>query len=62
MTDLLQIIATVADKAMCHRQSVERRLLGLPIRGRVGQRIDAELARHGFTPGAPVTSASKPSE
>lgn len=46
------IIIAVAEAALAHRHSVERRMLGLPVRGRVGQRIDAELAKRGITPGS----------
>jgi hypothetical protein len=59
-TMTLAIIAAIADAALAHRHSVERRLLGLPVRGRVGQRIDAELAKRGITPGAFLPSTEPP--
>jgi hypothetical protein len=50
MTD---IITEIANAAHAHRHSVEKRLAGLPVRGRVAGRIDAELARRGIVPAAP---------
>jgi hypothetical protein len=47
---MFDIIISIADAADVHRHSVERRLLGLPVRGRAGRRIDAELARRGIAP------------
>ncbi len=41
-------IETIARAAVAHRRSVERRLLRLPVRGSVSDRIDAELARRGY--------------
>jgi hypothetical protein len=37
------------------RVSVLRRVVGLPVRGRVGQRIDRALAAHGIIPPATPT-------
>lgn len=41
-------IDEIADEAIAHRRTVERRLLRLPVRGRVAERIDAVLARRGI--------------
>ncbi|MCL2776370.1 MAG: hypothetical protein FWD73_00085 [Polyangiaceae bacterium] len=54
----INIIASVAEAALAHRQTVERRMLGLPVRGRVGRRIDLELTRRGIVPGQPVRCTS----
>lgn len=44
-----ETIRQIADAALAHVRSVERRMLGLPVRGRVADRIDAELAKRGLT-------------
>lgn len=41
-------IREIADEALAHERSVERRILGLRVRGRVGERIDAVLIRRGI--------------
>ena len=56
----LDIIEAVAEEALAHKQTVERRMLGLRVRGRVGQRIDAALAKRGIKPGAVVPNAAEP--
>ncbi len=38
----------IAAEAIAHRHSVTRRIVGLPVRGAVGARIDAALARRGY--------------
>ncbi|HWL85635.1 MAG TPA: hypothetical protein VNO21_07525 [Polyangiaceae bacterium] len=43
-----QIIKSVADEADVHERSVERRLLGLRVKGRVAKRVDAVLERRGL--------------
>lgn len=43
-----QTISEIADESHSHPRSVERRLLRLPVRGRVEQRIDAALQRRGL--------------
>ena len=61
---MLDIIRAIAEAALAHPQTVERRMLGLPVRGRVGARIDAELTKRGITPGAPAAlsnASQKPS-
>ena len=44
-------IDEIARAAIAHRRTVERRLLGIPVRGSVGPRIDAELAARGYADG-----------
>ena len=46
----------LADKSNATPVSVMRRLLGLPVRGRTGKRIDATLAVTGFRTVPPVKS------
>lgn len=41
-------IRDVVESASAHERSVYRRLLGLPVRGRAGDRVDRELARRGI--------------
>ena len=41
-------LTEIARAAVAHEHSVTRRLLGLPVRGSVCARIDAELARRGY--------------
>lgn len=41
-------IEAIAAEAHAHARSVERRLLGLKIRGRVAARVDAAIARRGL--------------
>lgn len=41
-------IQAIALAAVAHCRSVERRLLRLPVRGAVSDRIDAELVRRGY--------------
>jgi hypothetical protein len=43
-----ELIADIAKEADSHRQSVLRRLLGLPVKGRSGRRIDRVLAARGL--------------
>lgn len=45
-------IAAVAAEAVVHVLSVQRRMLGLRVRGKAGERIDAVLAKRGLR--APV--------
>lgn len=46
ITDAL--IVSLADEAESHRRTVERRLLRLPVKGRVSRRVDLVLERHGL--------------
>lgn len=46
ITDAL--IIALADEAESHRRTVERRLLGLPVKGRPSRRVDVVLERHGL--------------
>lgn len=46
------LINEIAIEAVATPHSVKQRLLGLEVRGRVGQRVDAALASHGLRPGA----------
>ena len=41
-------IQQIADEAIAHVRTVERRLLGIHVRGRVGERVDEALARRGY--------------
>lgn len=41
-------IQEIAAEAVANVRTVERRLLGLPVRGHVAARVDAALARRGF--------------
>ena len=41
-------IQEIAEEAIAHVRTVERRLLGLHVRGRVGERVDAALVRRGY--------------
>ena len=41
-------IDEIARAAVAHRHTVERRLLRLPVRGAVAERVDAELRRRGY--------------
>lgn len=50
-------IEDIAEKSFAHVHSVEKRLLGRPVRGSVGKRIDAELARRGIRPGIALAAA-----
>jgi hypothetical protein len=43
-----ETIDSIADETASHRRTVERRLLGLPVRGRVASRVDAVLAKRGL--------------
>jgi len=43
-----ETIDTIAEETASHRRTVERRLLGLPVRGRVATRVDAVLAKRGL--------------
>ena len=43
-------IEEVAAAAIADPRTVQRRLLGLPVRGRVADRVDSELARRGYAP------------
>lgn len=47
---MTNIITVIADAALAHPRSVERRMLGLPVRGKVSARIDVELSKRGITP------------
>jgi hypothetical protein len=42
------LIMALADEAESHRRTVERRLLRLPVKGRVSRRVDLVLERHGL--------------
>jgi len=41
-------IEEIARASVAHSRSVERRILRLPVRGHVSERIDAELRRRGI--------------
>lgn len=43
-----ETIGAIAEETASHRRTVERRLLGLPVRGRVASRVDAVLAKRGL--------------
>lgn len=53
-----QLIEIVANAAAAHPLTVRKRMLGLPVRGKVGERIDAELAKHGVKPVLVLASTS----
>jgi hypothetical protein len=60
-TSVAALITSVADATLTDRRSVERALLGLPVRGKAGQRIATEFARRGVRPvalAAPTASSS----
>jgi len=42
-------IATMAAEAHAHVRTVERRLLGLKVKGRVARRVDEVIARRGIS-------------
>ncbi len=47
-----KLVASIADSADTTVRTVERRMLGLTVRGaRLQARIDRELAAHGLAPG-----------
>jgi hypothetical protein len=48
-----QVVEDIARAADVDTRSVIRRLAGLPVRGRVGARVDRELALRGFAVQAP---------
>jgi len=56
-----EFVADVRREADACDPSIYRRLLGLPVRGRTGARIDRVLAARGFVPpgtGAAIANAS----
>jgi hypothetical protein len=53
-----ETIETIAEEAASHRRTVERRLLGLHVRGRVATRIDAVLAKRGLLNSRAPSSAA----
>ena len=61
-----ELIARVADEANAHTRTVERRLLGLRVKGRVAIRVDTVLERHGLggfvvaTNGLPSADTTRP--
>lgn len=55
--ELLSDITTTAGAAEI---SVMRRLLGLPVRGQAGERIDRELAKRGLLPSNGPVPAPEP--
>lgn len=54
------VVQEIADLTLSHVRTVERRLLGLPVRGRVRDRIDTELARRGLLPTSVALRDSQP--
>jgi len=47
----LALVYAIAYEADVDVRTVERRLAGLPVRGRPGRRIDTALTRHGLARG-----------
>ena len=45
-----ELIDRIVASTYAHERSVYRRLLGLPVRGRVAGRVDAELQELGLLP------------
>ncbi len=45
-----EIVEVVAEKAHANEKTIYRRLLGLPVRGSVGRRIDFVLEELGLKP------------
>ena len=54
-------IDAVAAAALAHRNTVVRRVLGLPVRGKVSARIDVELSKRGIVPPPLVALSSSTS-
>jgi len=58
-----EAIADIAAEAHAHVRTVERRLLGLKVKGRVAQRVDVAIARRGIAvrisaaPGGPTSGS-----
>jgi hypothetical protein len=53
-THLDEVVADVVIKSGGAERTVYRRLLGLPVRGRVAARVDRALAERGITPPPPA--------
>jgi hypothetical protein len=54
-----ELVDSIAEEADVDARSVVRRLAGLPVRGRIGRRIDLVLCKRGLARGASAEALDK---